>query len=243
MNVTTDVTRNTPEFSYHLLRSALEQFKRNLRELDDSQFQQVRLTADKSYHLESLVLGSPEADGLVIPADQVETAFSEVASRYTDNDEFLADLATNGLDPDGLRRALQRELMFDAVMQRVASRHADVNDIDIRLFYEMHGDRFESPELRTARHILITINPDYVENTRLAATARMQEVAGKLAGRANRFADMAKRYSECPTAMDGGKLGDIPAGTLYPELDARLFEMQVGEISREKILMKKQSTI
>lgn len=231
MNLVENQTNGGPEFSYHLLRSALDQFSRNPGELAPEQYQQVRRRADKSYQLESLVLSSSEAEGLVIPDDQIDGALEAVAGRYADEHEFLADLENNGLDTSGLRRALHRELLFDAVMQRVAAKAASINDIDVRLFYEMHQDRFASPELRVARHILITINPDYVENTAVAAMARMQQVTQKLGQRANRFSDMARRHSECPTAMDGGRLGDIRRGTLYPALDAELFRMKEGEVS------------
>ncbi len=222
---------NDKAFNYHLLRNALDQYSRNVAELDAAQRQQVQQKADRSYQLESLVLGSSESEGLVIPQDQIDTAIAEVASRYAGDEEFLLDLQANGLDAESLRIALQRELMFDAVMQRVGAKSADVNDIDARLFYEMHSERFESPELRTARHVLITINPDYIENTRIAATSRMQVIVERLRGRANRFHDIARRHSECPTAMEGGKLGEIRRGTLYPELDAELFRMQEGQIS------------
>lgn len=219
------------EFSYHLLRSALDQFSRNPGDLAPDQYRQVRKRADKSFQLESLVLASSEAEGLVIPQSQIDEALATVAGRYADEQEFRADLEANGLEPTGLRRALHRELLFDAVMQRVAAKGATINEIDVRLFYEMHRERFESPEIRVARHILITINPDFLENTEVAALSRMQQVAQKLGPRANRFADMARRYSECPSAMEGGKLGDIRRGSLYPELDAELFRMQEGEIS------------
>ena len=59
----------------------------------------------------------------------------------------------------------------------------------------------------------------------------MEQVVEKLAGRADRFPQLARNYSECPTAMDGGKLGEVKAGQLYPELDAVLFAMEEGEIS------------
>lgn len=220
-----------PEFSYHMLRNALDRYQRNLGELAPNEYQVVYRNASKSYELESLVLASAEADGVVVPEAQVSASMDEVASRYADMREFLRDLETNGLDEDGLRRALHRELMFDGVMQRVSSKAAAINDIDIRLFYEMHHERFESPETRQARHILITINPDYPENTRQAAAQRMQQVIDKLKGRSNRFADMAKRFSECPTAMEGGQLGDIRRGMLYPELDKVLFAMEEQQVS------------
>jgi peptidyl-prolyl cis-trans isomerase C len=221
----------TPEFSYHLLRNALDGYQKNLSQLDPNEYTQVHRKASKSYELESLVIASPEADGMVISDQHLDESIAAVAERYPSQDEFLSDLEENGLDEAGLRKALYRELMFDSVMQRVAANSADVNELDVQLFYEMHNDRFTNPEIRVARHVLITINPDYPENTREAAQERLQQVQEKLAGRGKRFADFAKRYSECPTAMEGGKLGEVSRGQLYEELDAVLFSMQAGEIS------------
>jgi peptidyl-prolyl cis-trans isomerase C len=221
----------TPEFSYHLLRNALNGYRKNLSQLDPHEYAQVQLKASKSYELESLVIGSAEAEGLVITEQQLNESLSAVAARYASREEFLSDLESNGLDEEGLRKALYRELMFDSVMQRVAASSAEVNELDIHLFYEMHHERFQAPEIRVASHVLITINPDYPENSRVAAHERAQTVLDKLAGRGNRFSEFAKRYSECPTAMEGGTLGEVSRGQLYESLDGVLFRMQEGEIS------------
>ncbi|MEJ2406047.1 MAG: nitrogen fixation protein NifM [Candidatus Thiodiazotropha sp.] len=218
-------------FNYHMLRNALSCYKKNLTQLDPHEYDQVTHSATKSYDLESLVIQSPEAENLIISDAQLDASLQEVASRYPNREEYLRDLESNGLDEEGLKAALHRELLFDAVMQKVAAKSADVNDLDIHLFYEMHHERFQMPELRTVRHILITINPDYPENLPEAAKERMQEVVDKLGGRVNRFDQFAKRYSECPTAMEGGKLGEVARGQLYESLDSALFGMQVGEIS------------
>ncbi|MET0116823.1 MAG: nitrogen fixation protein NifM [Sedimenticola sp.] len=222
---------HNPEFNYHLLRSALDGYGKNLSQLDEEQCQAAYHKALKSYELESLVLESDEASGVVVFDGQLDEAIESVASRYDNREDFVGDLETNGLDVDGLRQALYRELLFDSVMQRVAAASADVKEVDVNLFYEMHRERFQSPELRTASHILITINPDYPENTYAAARSRMEQLVEKLNGRVNRFQEFAKRYSECPTAMDGGKLGEVKRGQLYPELDAMLFGMAENEIS------------
>ncbi len=73
------------------------------------------------------------------------------------------------------------------------------------------------------------MNPHYPENTLTAARTRMERVVEKLAGRTNRFHEFAKRYSECPTAMEGGKLGNVTRGQLYAELDAMLFRMDENQ--------------
>lgn len=231
MTLTEQPHADSPAFNYHLLRNALKGFSKNLSQLDPREFRQVQHKANKSFALESLVLAAPEAEGMMISQQQLDAAVAELAARYPNSVEFKQDLAVNGLDEAGLRQALYRELMFDGVLQRVSANSARVSELDVRLFYALHHARFEVPEQRAARHILITINPDFPENTPAAAHARMAQVVEKLAGRVNRFPWFAKRYSECPTALEGGKLGEVTRGQLYPELDAMLFGMEQNQLS------------
>jgi len=220
-----------PGYQYHLLRGALERFSKNLAQLDERELAQARSQAEKTYGLESLVLSSAEAAELIIPPEQLDTAMDQVSSRYADQSAFIVDLAANGLDENKLRQALHRELVFDSVMQRIAARRLKVSQIDARLYYEFHNDKFTVPEQRQARQILITINDDFAENSRQAARARIDKIALKLKRSPNRFADQARRHSECPSAMEAGKLGAIKRGQLFPELDSVLFSMQEGTVS------------
>lgn len=222
---------NVPEFGYHLLRNALDAYGKNLTQISSSEYEDIYSRAQKSFEIESMVIGSEEARDIVIPDEQLVQAFNEVASRYEGRDVFIGDLEANGLDEDCLRIALHRELLFDAVLQRVAANSIQVSDIDVHLFYEMHHDRFVTPEQRVASHILITVNPDFPENSPVAARQRIQEIHDKLDGRTNRFHKFAQRHSECPTAMEGGKLGELKRGQLYSELDTMLFSMEEKSIS------------
>lgn len=228
-----------PEYRYHLLRAATERFQRNIAALDPEQRTEAEHQARQTFELEALVLSADEASDVIIPDNQLQGAYQEVAGRYEDAEELEADLARNGLNADGLRLALRRELVFDAVMNRISATHSAVTETDERLFYELHHDRFAAPERRTARHILITINEDYAENTRASARARLEAIAHKLradhkgnSGDAvQRFARKARRNSECPSAMEDGKLGTLVPGQLYPEVDAALFALEEGAVS------------
>jgi len=236
------------EYRYHLLRAAQERYQRNPSALDPDQGIEARRQADKTFDLEDLVLSAPEARGLVISETQLDAALAEIAGRYPDPAllardgqyprgarsgpwEFAEDLARNGLDETVLRRALQRELAFDAVMARVAARAPSIGDLDLRLFYELHRDRFTRPERRTVRQILITVNEDFAENRTAEALTRIERLADRLAGRVQRFGALARRHSECPSAMEDGRLGTVARGQLYPELDAALFALAEGEVS------------
>ena len=218
-------------YRYHLLRAALDAGESGLAELDGQRLAEISRQADKSFDLESLVLGSPEAASVAIPPGRIEDALSELRGRYPDREAFISDLAGNGLDDEILGQALERELIFDAVMQAVSSHRPTVTEIDECLFFELHKERLARPERRTARHILITVNDQFAENRRDAAQSRIEGLAEKLNGRPNCFPSFARKHSECPSAIEEGRLGTLPRGRLYPELDAVLFSLPEGNIS------------
>lgn len=223
--------QHEPAYVYHVLRSAVEKYAKGVFELTDNELALVCKRADKSYALESKVLTSDEARGVVVQQEQVERALQELAARYPDYNAFLEDLNANGLNEDDLHHALSRELLFDAIMKKVASRSVPISDIDVQLFYQLHRERFSSPETRHARHLLITINPDYADNQRDNARARIDDLHRQLQDEPASFEELVLRHSECPTAMQGGVLGKLSRGRLYPELDEALFAMQENQIS------------
>jgi peptidylprolyl isomerase/peptidyl-prolyl cis-trans isomerase C len=217
--------------SYILLRAALELFKKPPTELGDAELQQVQKQARNELAIENRVLKSPEATGVIISAEEIQQAYQEIQARYEDEIHFLADTQKNSLDETSLRSALARQCKVNAVLDRVGSRAPSINDVDIGLYYHLHPEKFAVPERRSVSHIFISINPDYVENTREAALQRTNDLREKLLKKPYKFADFALRHSECPTALQGGELGIVSRGTLYPELDAVLFTLKTGDIS------------
>jgi nitrogen fixation protein NifM len=101
----------------------------------------------------------------------------------------------------------------------------------VELYYQYHPDQFRRQETRLARHILVTINETIPENTRDAALKRISEVAARVQKEPSRFEEQALKHTECPTALEGGKLGDLPRGKLFPELEQALFALDAGEVS------------
>jgi nitrogen fixation protein NifM len=187
--------------------------------------------AQQQHKLEARVLAAPEARGVMVPPSTLEAAMQEIRGRYPTEDEFAGDLAKNGLDQAGFAIALEREMKVEAVLERVGTQAINVSDMDVELYYQYHPEQFRRPETRLVRHILITINETIPENTRSAAQERIATLATRLAKEPQRFEEQALKHSECPTALDGGKLGDLPRGKLFPELDKTLFELKAGEVS------------
>ena len=58
-----------------------------------------------------------------------------------------------------------------------------------------------------------------------------QKVSGKLASGSD-FANMAKKFSKCPSGRNGGDLGYFGKGKMVPAFEEAAFEMEIGEISK-----------
>ena len=217
--------------AYNVLRAALTLFKKAPSELADTELTQAQQQAANEYAIEGRVLNSREASGVVITDSEVQRAYEEILSRYDDETVFLSELYKNQLDEAALRAALYRQCKVDTVLELIGSRAPDASEIEIGIYYHLHPEQFQKPERREVGHILISINPDYPENTREMARSRLEEIRLKLQKKPHKFADLALKHSECPTALQGGMLGVMPRGTLYAELDAVLFNMKAGEIS------------
>jgi peptidyl-prolyl cis-trans isomerase C len=98
-----------------------------------------------------------------------------------------------------------------------------------RRYYDTHPDRFRSPDLIEARHILIEAKGG-TEAEFAAARIKAQDAIDLLEDRPDRFAELARELSACPSSKQGGNLGQLTRGSTVPELDTFLFELQAGQL-------------
>ena len=218
------------ESNYAMLRVALEFFGKPPASLSSEERREVLSQVKRELTIGKRVLQAGDASEVVIPESVVKQAADSLAKRYDCEEEFLQALEANGLDLYTLHKALHYELKVEGVLEKIVAERSVVCDTDVEIYYLQHMEKFELPETRTARHILITINEEYEDNSRERAIKRIAELQ-QLLSEGGEFTALAQRYSECPTAMQGGVLGRVKPGQLYPELDKVLFEMDEGELS------------
>ena len=219
------------DVAYLALKAAQKLYSKAPAALQPDEFERVQNMAQQQHKLEARVLVAPEARDAMVPPSTLEAAMQEIRGRYSSEEEFVSDLARNGLDEASFATALEREMKVEAILEKVGTQAVKISDMDVELYYQYHPEQFRRPETRLARHILITINETIADNTRTAAHKRIATLATRLAKEPQRFEEQALKHSECPTALDGGKLGDLPRGKLFPELDKTLFELKAGEVS------------
>ena len=220
----------TDSSPYLVLKTAQALFGKSLDALTGVERQRVDTIVARQVDIERRILSTPEAASIALAPASIDAAWHEIRARYASDAAFDAALGDAGLARAGLRVAIERSLRVDAVLERVGG-VVEVSETDVELFYLIHNERFVRPERRSVRHLLITINDAFKGNRRANARWRIESILRRVQKAPQRFAELATRYSECPTALNGGLIGTVRRGMLYAELDRVAFELDVGQVS------------
>ncbi len=121
-------------------------------------------------------------------------------------------------------------LVFD---EAAARRLIAVSDEEARAFYDNpeNAARFEMPEERKARHILILADEKASGDEVAQAKARIEAIGARLRKNPAQFEAIAKESSQDPgSASRGGDLGFFARGIMDPAFEDAAFSQPKGEI-------------
>lgn len=125
-----------------------------------------------------------------------------------------------------LARAAQLGLQGpdDAVIEQLLDREvpeAEPSDAECRRYYEQNPRRFTAGELVEASHILLAVTPRVPPERLRAKAAEVHAMASRDPAR---FGELAREYSNCPSAAQGGALGQLGRGDAVPEFEGAVLE-------------------
>ncbi len=135
-------------------------------------------------------------------------------------------------DGDGRRETADEAMMRALIEQEVTTPEPDAETC--RRYYARNLQRFCSPDIYEAAHILFAApqaDPEQFAQARAAAEA----VLLLLRVAPGRFAELAGAHSACPSAAQGGNLGQITPGQTTPEFEAALRAITPGTIGPDPI--------
>ncbi len=105
-----------------------------------------------------------------------------------------------------------------------------VTEGEIQEYYDTNSREFDKPKTVEARHILIKVAQDAVEEEVELARARTVEILDKNKAGAL-FAELAEQYSEGPSKNNGGYLGAFKKEDMVAPFADKAFSMAPGEVS------------
>lgn len=186
--------------------------------------------AARQHALIRKTLEHPESGDMMIEPQTVEEAIAAIMAEYRDEKSFDAELSAWGLSRSTLAQAIEAETRAGLLLDRVIA-DVSISEEEVSDYYQRNRERMLRPETRRVRHLLITVNGQFPENSADNARIRMENLRRELEEEPGRFGELALRHSECPSAVESGLVGEVPKGRLYPELDEALFTLEEGQVS------------
>jgi peptidyl-prolyl cis-trans isomerase SurA len=152
-----------------------------------------------------------------------------------------------GASYEDFKQNLRNQIVTQRVIgQEVGSKLA-MNKDDVKRFYEAHRAEMEQPEQVRLSEILIApkpaVNPPVTPGGKPDPPTQAENEAALEAAKAKaeslleqihkgaKFADLAKQFSDGPSAKDGGDLQSFKRGELSKELEDKVFALKAGEVT------------
>jgi peptidyl-prolyl cis-trans isomerase C len=177
-----------------------------------------------------LLVAAAEADGQELSDEELDAEIDSVRAQFGSEEAFQEVIAQYGYTEERLRDEIGDAMLIQKYIDNVILASIEVSDDEMLAFYNDNPSYFETPETVTASHILVQLEEGADAAQRTAAEEKINEVARLLAEGAD-FAEVAREYSEGPSAPSGGDLGEFTRGQMVPPFEAAVFALEVGEIS------------
>ncbi|MGR3176026.1 MAG: peptidylprolyl isomerase [Candidatus Scalindua sp.] len=133
-------------------------------------------------------------------------------------------LGTQGSSISELEGEVRRTLALSKYLDE------SVDDDEKRSYFEANKSAFNGEKVKTS-HILIDTTKLKTDAELEKARQKIEEVKKEIDNGAD-FAEMARKYSTCPSAENGGDIGFFQRkGSIVEEFAEVAFSMEVGEIS------------
>jgi peptidyl-prolyl cis-trans isomerase SurA len=149
------------------------------------------------------------------------------ANRFTDEDLRLF-LEKEQMTMEQYRQSIEEQVLRSRLVNREVKSKIVITEEEILAYYEDHPELYAGKIAYRLRTILMRPPAYATEKEKQAVVEQMQQIRARVeAGES--FADLARIYSQSPTAADGGDLGAIEKEILAAPIQAALNGLQPGE--------------
>lgn len=172
------------------------------------------------------------------PAPDAETAWTEAARALAVKELLLQEARRLGLETEPEQDETGRsEAEEDALVRSLLDREvlpAQPGEEECRRFYDAYQERFRTPDLFEAAHILI--EPERNDEAGwTAAEGKARDIVDQIGNDAAAFANAARTHSGCASAQQDGSLGQIRRGELVEAIQRGLEALGDGETGRDPV--------
>jgi peptidyl-prolyl cis-trans isomerase SurA len=170
--------------------------------------------------------------GIRVPPEEVNSALTRVKEEQgaVRPEDFSALLAREGLTEEEFRNKIKEQILRFRLISREIGSKIIIPEERVKEFYEKNKQKFLRNEGVHLAQILLALS----ENASEAETAGQKKKADDLYDRLQKgedFAQLARKYSQDPTAAQGGDLGVFKPEEIDPTLREIIAGLEPGGVS------------
>jgi peptidyl-prolyl cis-trans isomerase C len=212
------------------VRNYQQQMMQRGQQVQGMQLEQLRRQALESIINTEVLYQIASEKGYEASEKQVNSEMDSMKQRFGGDQQFQGALQQQGMSEDSLRENIARYYTIQQFIDEQFAPEVTVRDEEAKTFYEENTQAFKQEEQVRASHILIEVQEDASDEKKQQARDTLEEVQQKLDDGAE-FSEMARQYSEGPSAKNGGDLGYFGRNQMVKAFEEKAFSMDPGEVS------------
>jgi peptidyl-prolyl cis-trans isomerase C len=179
---------------------------------------------------QKVLVAASRKEGFAPTDDQVNQVMDALRSRFGSPEVFAQALSQQGMTEADLRGNVVVDMAIRNYLMRSIPDTVQVTPTQAQAYYNEHPDLFMTPEKVHARHILVKVDPAATPEQKEEARKKAAGLLEKVKGGAD-FATVARESSDCPSAPQGGDLGEFGRGDMVKPFEDAAFALKPGETS------------
>lgn len=166
-----------------------------------------------------------------ISEEQIDQTIERIKeTNYLTDEQLRKALASDGLTYEGYRKQIKDQILRTRLVNLKVKSKVVITKEDVKAYYEKHIQEYAGKAKYHLRHIIMKVPLFSSTKKKLEIKAKMDEILEKLkAGES--FETLAAKYSESPSATDGGNLGEFEFDSLSQQLQKAIEKIKPGEFT------------
>ena len=178
---------------------------------------------------EDLIAQKAKAEGVTLDKAEIDAKLTEHKARFGSDKAFQSFLERTQQSEADVKGDLEKNLLRDKLFAKLLQGQ-EPTDEDAKKYYEENKDKYKQKEQINAQHILFKMDKTTTDADKKKKLADAKKVFGEAKKPGADFGELAKKYSEGPTAQRGGDLGTFSRGRMVKQFEDVAFAAKPGEI-------------
>jgi peptidyl-prolyl cis-trans isomerase SurA len=134
-----------------------------------------------------------------------------------------------GVSFEDFKASIRNQIITQEVMRQEVGEHIQMTPGEVERYYEAHKEDYAQQESERLSEILVSTGTGADDPAKMAAAkAKADDIEARLHAGGD-FAQLARSFSDGPTASEGGDLGQYNRGQLGKLLEDKTFDLSTGQ--------------